>query len=105
VLAAYTSPAFILDGFPPYAWQGATAAGDWWNDWLAYSKRNGISDAVLTVGKPRQVKVTGERAYAVVPASIKTIRDGKVTESSGTLTVALQKVGRHWLMSGWAWTH
>jgi hypothetical protein len=75
---------------PPYAWQGATACADWANDFDAFNKKDGITDPIATLGKPRHVDITGDRAYVVVPATYTYKQNGKkVTESGSTLTVAL----------------
>ena len=104
-LAACASPSSIVDEFPPYEWQGATACADWANDFAADSKKNGITDSTVTLGTPRHVDITGDRAYVVVPATYTFKQHGKrVTESGSILTVALQKVAAGWRMTGWAWT-
>jgi ketosteroid isomerase-like protein len=104
-LATCAAPSSIIDEFPPHEWQGATACADWANDFDAYNKKNGITDSIATLGKPRHVDVTGDRAYVVVPATYTYKQNGKpVTESGSTLTVALQKVAAGWRMTGWAWT-
>ena len=43
----------ILDEFPPHEWHGPGACARWMNDFGADSKKNGITDPVLTLGKPR----------------------------------------------------
>jgi len=103
-LATCAALSSIIDEFPPHEWQGATACADWANDFDTYNKKNGITDAKATLGKPRHVDVTGDRAYVVVPATYTYKQNGKpVTESGSTLTVALQKVASGWRMTGWAW--
>ena len=103
-LAACAAPAFILDEFPPHAWQGATGCSDWWNDFGAYNKKNGISDPIATLSKPTHIDITGERAYVVVPANYTYKQNGKqVTESGSIMTVALEKNTTGWRMTGWAW--
>jgi ketosteroid isomerase-like protein len=104
-LAACASPACILDEFPPHAWQGATACADWARDFDTYNKQAGITDPIVTVGKPRHVDITGDRAYVVAPATYTYKHKGKrVTESGSVLTVALQKGADGWRMTGWAWS-
>ena len=73
--------AIIIDDFPPHTWQGPTACLDWWNALVAFDKSKGITDEDVTIGKPRRVVVTGDRAYVVVPATYKYKENGKpVTE-------------------------
>jgi len=104
-LAACAAPSSIIDEFPPYGWQGATACADWANDFATYNKANGITDPVATLAKPRHVDITGERAYVVVPATYTYKQHGKkVTESGSTLTVALQKSANGWAITSWTWS-
>jgi hypothetical protein len=104
-LAACAAPSSIIDEFPPYGWQGATACADWANDFDTYNKKGKITDSIATLGKPRHVDITGDRAYVVVPATYTYKENGKrVTESGSTLTAALQKSAAGWVMTGWAWT-
>lgn len=104
-VAACANPTFIVDEIPPYAWQGATACSDWATDFEADSKKKGITDPFVTLGKPRHVNVTGDRAYVVVPADYKYKLKGKPAAQKGSLlTVALQKGADGWRITGWAWS-
>ena len=104
-LATCAAPSSIVDEFPPYAWQGATACADWANDFEAFNKKSGITDPIATLGKPKHVDITGDRAYVVVPATYTYKQNGKkVTESGAHLTAALQKGAAGWIITGWAWT-
>jgi ketosteroid isomerase-like protein len=104
-LAACASPAFIIDEFPPHAWQGQTACSDWANDFDANSKKENITNPVVTLGKPRHVDVTSDRAYVVVPASYNYKQNGKpMAETGSTFTVALQKGAAGWRITAWAWS-
>ena len=94
----------IIDEFPPYLWQGATACADWSNDFDAYREKNGITDPKITLGLGQHVDVTGDRAYVVVPAHLTFKQNGKrVTERDPILTVTLQKTADSWRIAGWAW--
>ncbi|GAC1359191.1 MAG: hypothetical protein NVSMB31_19520 [Vulcanimicrobiaceae bacterium] len=104
-LAACASPVSIVDEFPPHAWQGPTACADWARDFDANSKKAGITDTFVTLGKPLHVDVSGNRAYAVVPAAYTYKLRGKgVAERNSVFTVALRKSGSVWLITGWAWS-
>ena len=99
--AARTS---IIDEFPPHEWQGSTACADWLRDFTAASKVAGITNAAVTLGTPWRVDVNGTRAYLVVPATYNYKLHGRpTTESNSILTVALQRLGGVWRMTGWAW--
>jgi ketosteroid isomerase-like protein len=105
--ATCADQASIIDEFPPYEWHGAGACAKWTDDYAADAKKNGITDGSVTLGVPLHVDVTADRAYVVVPANYKYKQNGKaVPETGSTLTIALQKSGAAWRMTGWAWaTH
>ena len=57
-----------------------------------------------TLSEPRHVDVTGDYAYAVVPATMTfDLRGQQVTQSDSVYTVALRKVGAGWFLTAWAW--
>ena len=104
-LAVCAAPSSIIDEFPPYAWQGATACADWARDFEAFNTTNGITVPIATLANPRHVDITGEHAYVVVPATYTYKQNGKkVTEAGSMLTVALQKTATGWLITSWAWS-
>lgn len=95
----------ILDGMAPHVWQGPAACRDWYRDVLATGKREGAAGYLVTLGEPRHVNVTGDRAYVVVPASMMfNVRGKQVTQSGSTFTVALRKLAEGWRITAWAWT-
>jgi ketosteroid isomerase-like protein len=94
----------IIDEFPPHEWHGAGACANWLSDAGVDEKKNQISDAVVTLGKPSHVDVTGDRAYVVVPADYEFKQKGKpVKEAGSILTMALQKGATGWRIIGWSW--
>jgi ketosteroid isomerase-like protein len=104
-LAACAEQTSIVDEFPPHEWHGAGACGTWADDYDANAKKEGITDGMVTLGKPRHVDVTGDRAYVVVPASYRFKQKGKpVAEIGSMLTAALQKGPAGWRMTAWTWT-
>ena len=58
----------IIDEFPPHEWHGAGGVAAWMTDFDADAKKNGITDAIVTVAAPKHVDIAGDRAYVVVPA-------------------------------------
>lgn len=104
-LATCASPAFIIDEFPPYAWQGANACADWARDFDTWSKQEGVTEPVVTLGKPATLEVNGDRAYVVTPAKITFKQKGKkASEPRSVMTVALQKTGEGWRITAWTWS-
>ncbi len=103
--AACAGETSIVDEFPPHEWHGAGACTRWMKDYDADAKKNGITDGVVTLGKPRHVDVTGDRAYVVAPADYAYKKGGKpVKETGSILTVALRREGSAWRIVGWAWS-
>ena len=95
----------ILDGMAPHVWQGPTACRDWYRDVLAVGEKEGATGYFVTLGEPRHVDVTSDRAYVVVPATMMFNVHGKqMTQSGSTFTVALRKLAEGWRVTAWAWT-
>jgi len=95
----------IIDEFPPYLWQGATACADWSNDFDVFREKNGIVDPKITLGLGQYIDVAGDRAYVVVQAHLTFKQNGKrVSERDPLLTLSLQKVADTWRIAGWAWS-
>ncbi len=97
-------PMQILDVVAPHVWQGPTANDDWWNDVLAVGERAGVSNVRVALDEPRHVRVTGDRAYVVVPATLTFDMGAEAVTQPGSLfTVALREVDGDWRLSAWAW--
>ncbi len=94
----------VIDEFPPYAWQGASGCADWATAFGDDSKKNGVTDASVLLGRPLHIDVAGDRAYAVVEANYTFKQHGKRTTERGAIwTVALQKVADAWRITAWSW--
>ena len=103
--AACADQTSIVDEFPPYEWHGTGACAKWMADYDADAKKNGITDAIVTLGTPRHVDVTGDLAYVVVPTGYTYKLKGAPTKETGSmLTIALKKGAAGWRITGWAWT-
>lgn len=94
----------ILDEFPPHEWHGTGACAKWIADFVADAKKNGITDAVVTLHNPWHVDITADRAYVVIPVNYNFKQKGKpVTEVGSIITLTLQKSQSGWRITGWAW--
>src|SRR4051812_15185508 len=103
--AACAEQTSILDEFAPYVWHGAGACAKWMQDYDADAKKNGITDAAVTLHSPKHVDVTADRAYAVFPVDYAYKAKGKATKETGSiLTVALHKSTAGWRITGWSWS-
>jgi ketosteroid isomerase-like protein len=101
VVRACAAQTAIIDDFAPHQWQSCSA---WAQAWDAEAKKSGITDAVVTLGKPVHVDVTGDRAYVVVPATFTFKENGKpMKEGAATFTLVLQKGTGGWLITAWSW--
>jgi hypothetical protein len=90
----------VVDNIAPYIY--ATCA-DWWNAHAAFIKKNGISGEMVIAGTPWHVAVSGDRAYTAIPISYTYRQKGRTIKTpGGILTIALQKTGNGWLMTGWS---
>ena len=102
--AACAAQASIIDEFPPHEWHGPGACMAWMHAYDADAMKNGITDGMVTLDKPRHVDVTGDRAYVVVPANYSYKQRGKVVEEKGSiLTLSLQNGPSGWKLTGWTW--
>jgi ketosteroid isomerase-like protein len=103
-LAACADQVFIIDEFPPYQWSGSGACSTWANDYDADAKKNGITDALVTLGKPGHVDLTGDNAYVVVPATYTWKQKGKpMKETNAMFTLVLHRESAGWRITSWSW--
>ena len=104
-VAACADETSIIDEFPPHVWNGSGACQKWIDDFGADAQKKGLTKPLVTLGKPRHVDVTGDRAYVVVPATYSYTLKGKaMKEPNCTLTVALQKAAAGWRIAAWSWS-
>lgn len=102
--AACASPAQITDDFPPHVWNGPTACTDWVAAYLAFNKKEHITNVTVIFGTPWHVAITGNVAYVVLPAALRYNVNGKpVKENGSVMTIVLQKTAGEWLMTAWTW--
>jgi hypothetical protein len=103
-VAACADQTSIIDEFPPYEWHGEGACAKWAEDFDADAKKRGITNGVVTLGKPRHLDVAGDRAYVVLPAEyVFKQKEKDVRQKGSTLAVALQKGAAGWRIVAWTW--
>jgi ketosteroid isomerase-like protein len=104
-LATCATQASIIDEFPPHEWQGPNACEDWATAYAAENSKDGITDGVVTLGKPWHLDVRADRAYVVVPATYTYKEHGiPKAERDSIFTVALRRLAAGWRITGWAWS-
>jgi ketosteroid isomerase-like protein len=101
--AACTDGLFIIDDFPPHAWGGSGAISKWLDDLEIFGKKNGSSDWLVTLGKPRHVDVTDSHAYVVVPTNLSYKKKGQLVKEKGLMTLVLHKDTSGWRIAAWSW--
>jgi ketosteroid isomerase-like protein len=99
--ALCTPDAPVVDNIPPYEY---ASCADWWNAHAAFIKKNGVSGEKATLQTAWTFSISGDRAYAAIPTSYTYKQKGKTIATGGILTIALQKTGTGWLMTGWSWS-
>lgn len=103
--AACADQMSIIDEFPPHVWSGTGTFTKWMNDYDADAKKNGVTEGAVTIGSPKHLDITGDRAYVVVPADYTYKQNGKpVKETGSILTVILQKGAADWRIIAWSWS-
>ena len=64
---------------------------------VANAKKDGISDGIVTLGKPKHVDVNGDRAYVVIPTDYTYKQNGKpMKETKSAFAFALHKGAEGW---------
>ena len=101
--AACADGIFIIDDFPPHAWDGSGAISKWLHDLDSFEKKHGTSDAFVTLGKPRHVDVTDTHAYVVVPTNLSYKKKGQLVKEAGLMTLVLHKGAGGWRIAAWSW--
>jgi len=101
-VAACAEDASVIDDFPPHGWQG-NGCQKWADAFQVLAKKDGITAAKITSGKPRHVDVNGDRAYVVIPVTLEVDRGKKHKKLPSIFTAALRKDAGVWRMSAWAW--
>ncbi len=100
-----TARTVILDDVAPYYWGGANAFENWQTDLAKASTARGMSEEDAMLGAPTRVEVSGDHAYAILPATHTFKMKGRVMREVAQLTFTLTKdAGGAWKIVSWAWT-
>jgi ketosteroid isomerase-like protein len=100
-----TADLAIVDEVPPHLWSGPNAFQAWGADLAADMKKNGLTDASVTLGAaPTREESDGQNAYVVVPAAFSFKQNGKAMREKAQMTFVLKKDASGWLIHSWTWT-
>jgi ketosteroid isomerase-like protein len=104
-IAACAPQTSIVDEFPPHEWHGDGACAKWVAELKVFNQSIGLTEGIVTLGKPRRVDITGDRAYVVAPTDFAYKEHGKPGKEAGALfTVSLRNSPAGWRITGWAWS-
>ena len=99
-----TARTVILDDVAPYYWAGANAFDRWQADLAKASAARGMSEEDAALGAPTRVEISGDRAYAILPATHTFKMKGRVMREAAQLTFILAKDTAGWKITSWTWT-
>ena len=99
-----TARPVILDDVAPYYWGGTKAFESWQADLAKASAARGMSEEDAALGAPTRVEVTGDHAYAILPATHTFKMKGRVMREVAQLTFILVKDPAGWKITSWTWT-
>jgi ketosteroid isomerase-like protein len=94
----------IIDELPPYIWRGAKAFQSWSGDLDSDAKKNGITDAGVTLSAPTRTERNGDQAYVIVPAVYSFKQRGTAMRAAAQMTFVLRRGPSGWLIQAWTWT-
>ena len=100
-----TAHTVILDDVAPYYWAGKNAFEDWQADLAKASAARGMHEEDAQLGAPSRIEVSGDHAYAILPASHGFTMKGRKMREKAQLTFILAKdAGSAWKITSWTWT-
>ena len=95
----------ILDDAAPYYWAGASAFEDWQTDLAKASAARGMTEEDANLGQPTRVEVSGNHAYAILPATHSFKMKGRLMRENAQLTFILARdADSPWKITSWTWT-
>lgn len=101
--AAHASDAVIIDEMPPHVWRGPNAFQAWTTSLGEAAKAAGDTEQKVTLGAPIRTEINGDKAYAVVPATLTYKEKGKPMTERAQMVATMRKDGPAWKLTGWAW--
>ena len=100
-----TAHTVILDDVAPYYWAGKNAFEDWQADLAKASAARGMREEDAQLGAPTRVEVSGDHAYAVLPAiHTFTVKGRKMREKAQLTFILAKDAGSAWKITSWTWT-
>lgn len=102
-LRLFAPDAAMVDNFAPYRFAAPNGPATWYDGFGADMQKSGSTDGVISVGTPKFFRVTGDRAWAVVPTRFVYKRTGKPELETGLSVFTLHRVSRAWKITSFSW--
>lgn len=102
-IATCADEASVIDDIPPFEWHGTGACANWSKAFDDFAQKNGITDPIGTLGKPKQFVVDGSHAYVVVPGTFGYTMKGKPVKLTAIAAFSLHKTASGWRITAWSW--
>ena len=93
----------VIDEFPPYHWQGASAGQDWFATFGKLASAAGQTDTNVKLRTPRYLTIEAGNAYLVIPAVLTARIKGKPVREKGQFVFTLEKQVGAWRIVTLAW--
>lgn len=101
--ASCAAQSSVIDDFGQHYWPAPSGCADWAKSFDAFAKAEGVTDIAVTAGKPVNIAVDGDHAYAVYSAHFDYKLKGKPVHEKATWTFALAKLAGTWKIAAWSW--
>jgi len=102
-LRLFAPDAAMVDNFAPYRFPAPNGPATWYDGFGADMQKSGASDGVISVAAPKFFRVTGDRAWAVVPTRFVYKLKGKPELETGLSVFTLHRVGGVWKITSFSW--
>jgi len=102
-LRLFAPEAAMVDNFAPYRFPAPNGPATWYDGFGADMQKSGVTDGVISVASPKFFRVTGDRAWAVVPTRFVYKLKGKPELETGLSVFTLHRVGGAWKITSFSW--
>ena len=92
----------IMDDLPPHLFIGSGFQETWFNAYQMAAANNQLKNIKVRVAKAKKIEITGDVAYAVVPATFLWKEKNKSMIMNLTWTFALKNIDGKWRIASWA---
>jgi len=102
-LRLFAPEAAMVDNFAPYRFAAPNGPATWYDGFGADMQKSGVTDGSISVAAPKFFRVTGDRAWAVVPTRFVYKLKAKPELETGLSVFTLHRVGGSWKITSFSW--